>query len=69
MARKYHNQKLQTNLRHREEATKDTASDNTISVKTKATNSLFLSNMIAKLERTSSTTPQNKAQTQNPHTQ
>ena len=65
MIRKYHNHTLQTNPWQREEESQTIYSNN----KSKATSSLFLFNMIAKLERTQSNAQQNKDKTQNPHKQ
>ena len=56
--------RLQTNRWHREEETQNTDSNNTMI--SKATSSLFLSKMIAELERKPRTTPHNKGPTLNP---
>ena len=70
MIRKCHKHILQTSNWHREEESKNGKSDMTFkTLQSKATISLFLSNMIAKLERTQSTAKQNKGIRLNPHKQ
>ena len=64
---KYQNHKLQTNPRHREEEPQDIYSNKTSErQKRKATSSLFLFKMIARLERTQSNVYQNKDQHRTP---
>ena len=55
MTKKYHNHTLQTNPKHCEEEPQNTNSHNTSGRQRKATSSLFLIRMIAKLERTLNT--------------
>ena len=71
MIKKYLSHTLQTNPRHREEEPKNINRNNTHQEdkRSKATRSLFLVKMIAKLERTRSNACKNKDQTQNHHTQ
>ena len=69
MIKKYNNHTQQTNPRHCEEKQQNTNSHKTSGRQSKATSSLFLIKMIAKLERTQSNAYQNKDQTQNPYTQ
>ena len=65
MIRVYHNRKLQTNLRHRNEEPHN--NHETLERQTnKATNSLSLVKMIAKLEWTQSNAQQNIEQLHNP---
>ena len=63
---KFHNHKLQTNPRHREEEPQNNnKTSRRRSKHGKATSSVFPIKMIAKLERTQSNTQQNMEQTQN----
>ena len=55
MTKKYHNHTQQTNPKHCEEEPQNTYSHNTSGRQSKATSSLFLIRMIAKLERTLNT--------------
>ena len=65
MARKYHNNSLQTNPLHREEETHSTNSPMALKAIFKQPSlSLYPSEMIAKLEMTLSTAQQNKDQIQ-----
>ena len=57
---------MQTDPRHHEEGTRNTDSHNTIQVKQPA---LFMSKMIAELERVSRTKLENSDPTQNSHNQ
>ena len=67
MIRKYHNHKLQTNLRHREEEPHNNHKTPRRQTKqSKASSSLFPIEMIANLEWTQSNAQQNIEQLQNP---
>ena len=66
MTRKYHNQTLQTNPWHREEEPQNNKSHRTPGRQSKATSSLFLIKMTAKLVRKQSNAQQYMEQTQNP---
>ena len=69
MIRKYHNHTPQTKPRHREEESREIYSNKTpVRQKRKATRSLLLFKMFAKLERTQSNAQQNRL-TQNHHNQ
>ena len=68
MIRKYHNHTLQTNPRHREEEPRTLRAMRQEDNLSKATSSLFIIEMIAKLERTPHTALQNKVETQNSNT-
>ena len=65
MIRKYHNHKLQTNPWHSEEEPHNNNTRHQDDKQSKATSSLFPTEMIAKLERTQSITQQNIEQLQN----
>ena len=68
MTRKYHIHRPHTNPQHREEETQDINIITMAITQSKATSSLFLSEIIAKLERTQGSTLQIKNQTQPPKT-
>ena len=69
MIRKYHNHILHTNPRHRkEESQKNTVTKNLKDNKSKATSSLFIVKIIARLERTQRNEYQNKHQHRTPQT-
>ena len=68
MIKKYHSHTPQTNLRHREEESQNIYSNKTSVRQYKATSSLFLFKIFAKLERKKSNAQQNKDKHRTPTT-
>ena len=68
MITKYHNHTLQTNPRRREEETQNTVTRHPKDNKSKATSSLFLVKIFAKLEWTKSNAYLTKTNTEHPQT-